>query len=242
MSLNLERYASALEHAQRHWSLRRQQAAHETTPALTIALEREAGTFGTSLARQLGQRLGWPVYDHELLEVIAQEMGLRVQLLESMDERRQSWLQEAFQSLAEVPQVSEDAYVHHLVQTILSLGAHGQCILVGRGAAQILPPASTLRIRLVGEWSDRVAQAAQRLGLSREQAARWIEETDRERIRFVREHFLRDPTDPHLYDLVLNASRWSVAEAVELLVQAVQCRQQRSAPASPAASGSAAER
>jgi hypothetical protein len=145
MSGQLHRYADALERAQRHWHLRHSAAVAGEEPgrALTIALEREAGTFGTSLAQELGKHLDWPVYDHELLELIAEQMGLRVSLLETVDERRQGWLSEAFQRFAEVPQVNENSYVRHLVQTMLSLAAHGQCIIVGRGAAQVLPAAST---------------------------------------------------------------------------------------------------
>jgi hypothetical protein len=47
------------------------------------------------------------------------------------------------------------AYVHHLSQAILSLGAHGRCVIIGRGAAQILPAQTTLRVRLIGPRERR---------------------------------------------------------------------------------------
>jgi hypothetical protein len=34
----------------------------------SIALSREYGTPGTSIAREVGTMLKWPVYDHELLQ------------------------------------------------------------------------------------------------------------------------------------------------------------------------------
>ena len=40
-------------------------------------------------------------------------------------------------------------YVHRLIQTLLSLAAKGECVILGRGAAQALPPQTTLRVRLV---------------------------------------------------------------------------------------------
>ena len=89
------RQAEALERARRHWQMRRKEAearSTATTTGITIALAREAGAPGTSVAQEVGKRLGWPVYDHQLLERIAQEMGLRVNLLETIDERRQSWI------------------------------------------------------------------------------------------------------------------------------------------------------
>jgi cytidylate kinase len=219
---SLHLHVDALERAQRHWQERHRPGGPGTAP-LTIALERQAGAPGTSVAQEVGRRLGWPVYDHELLEQIARESGLRVSLLESVDERRQSWLTEAFQSFAEVPQVTENTYVRHLAQTILSLGAHGSCIIVGRGAGQILPPANTLRVGLIGRREDRIALAAQRRGLQPQDAARWVDETDRQRIAFVKDHFYKDPADKHQYDLLLSVSRWSVTECADLVVQAVHC-------------------
>ena len=40
-------------------------------------------------------------------------------------------------------------------------------------------------------------------------------ETDRQRQSFVKDHFLKDPADPHHYDLVLNTSTWSVSDCLE---------------------------
>ena len=45
---------------------------------------------GTCIAREVGNGVGWHVYDHELLERIAQDMGLRTVLLESVDEREKT--------------------------------------------------------------------------------------------------------------------------------------------------------
>jgi cytidylate kinase len=226
-SHSLERVTGALARAQQHWKERSLEAAArgESSVApdgLSIALMREAGTSGPLVAREVGARLGWPVYDHELLELIAREMGLRVSLLESLDERRQSWLRETLESFALVRTVSESAYVRHLIETILSLGAHGECVIVGRGAALILPAKTTVRIRLVAPLEERITEFSRRFGLSRAEAARQVEATDRERTRFIKDHFLQDPNNPHLYDLVLNTWRWSVSEAAQLIIDALQ--------------------
>jgi cytidylate kinase len=226
------RQAEAQERAQRHWESRRRlvgaQAASATkTSAITIALTREAGCPGTTVAREVGTRLGWPVYDHELLERIAQEMGLRVALLEAIDERRQNWILEALETFSAMPFVSENSYVRHLLQAVLSLGVLGECIIVGRGAPQILPRETTLRVRLVGELRDRIAAVSDRLGVSREEAARQVEQTDRERTRFIEDRFGADPNDPRLYDLLLNTSRWNPGECADLIVTALRQMQGR---------------
>jgi cytidylate kinase len=217
----LQREVEALQTAERHWEAKAHRERPETEKAFTIALAREAGASGTLVAAELGKRLNWPVYDQLLLERIAREMGLRTQLLESVDEKRKSWLLEVVEGFASAG-VSELAYVRHLIQTILSLGAHGDCVIVGRGAAHILPKETTLRVRLVGSLDDRIAAIGRRLTLTKEQAARWVADTDRQRQTFVKDHFLKDPGDPRNYDLVLNTSTWSVNDCADLILHGLR--------------------
>jgi cytidylate kinase len=226
---NLERRADIINRVESHSQKRHgdSQAGARTSANISIALTREAGVPGTTIAREVGQILGWKVYDHELLELIAKEMGLRTNLLESLDERRQSWLLESVHALQSAKVFSESSYVHHLIQTILSLGAHGHCVIVGRGAALILPHQFTLRVRLVGEREDRIRKASQRFHLSHEAAARWVQEKDRERMAFMKDHFLKDPTDPINYDLMLNTTTWSEAECAEFCVRGVRALEAR---------------
>src|SRR5262249_8116953 len=83
----------------------------------------------------------------------------------------------------------------------------------------ILPAGTTLRVRLVAIREDRIAATCLRLGVSAQEAARWVEQTEKERTAFIRDHFQQDPTDPRRYDLVLNTSRWSIPECAELIIQ-----------------------
>jgi len=222
-----------VERACRDWESRRRAAGQDHPPApaqtLAVALSREAGVLGTSVATEVGRLLGWQVYDHELLRQIAHDMGARAALLESVDEKRQSWLLEAVQAFlsapaksATVPWVSESAFVRRLVETVLALGAHGGCVIVGRGAPFILPAETTLRVRLVAPAADRVAALSRKLGISEQEAARKVRTTDRERTDFVQDHFLKDPADPRNYDLVLNAARLSVGDCAGLVVEALR--------------------
>lgn len=124
--------AEAIVHANSYRESSEEARRTLDAPALTIAVSRQAGAGGTSIAAEVGGRLNWPVYDHALLERIAQEMHLRTRLLDSVDERRTHWLVESVESFSQVPLVNENAFVRHLIQTILSLGTHGACIIVGR--------------------------------------------------------------------------------------------------------------
>ena len=101
-------------------------------PSFTIALSREAGSGGKLVAREVGRRLNWPVYDNELLDHLAKELQVDVDQLENTDERRRSWLVECVEAFAAASTVTEVTYFRRLLKLLLALGARGQCIIVGR--------------------------------------------------------------------------------------------------------------
>jgi cytidylate kinase len=221
----------AVERARRNWQTRQQAGAGQTRPEspaprpFSIALSREAGTQGSAVAKEVGRLLGWQVYDRELLEKIAHDMDLRTSLLQSVDERQQSWMLEVAEAFLSAPEkgdwgllVDESGFVQHLIKTVLALGVHGECVIVGRGAAFILPPETTLRVRLVGPIPERIAAWSRQYGISEKAAAQQVRTLDRQRTDFVQDHFRKDSTDPRNYDLVLNTPRLSVARSAEVIV------------------------
>jgi cytidylate kinase len=205
----------------------------EQARSFTVAISREAGADGHLVARALGDLLHWPVYDRELVERIAADMGFRPSLVERVDEKQASWLEGILETLSSAPKVGEVSYARHLVKTLLSLAAEGECVILGRGAAQLLPPTSTLRIRLVAALEDRVAVIQKRRHCSREQALSWIKETDRERQLFVRNVFGKDPSSLDSYDLIISTSRFSVGESAALIAEALQQLQARTPAKKP---------
>jgi hypothetical protein len=223
------RHVDELEHLCRNWTLQRHAAGSPSADrhALSATISREAGTHGTLIGQEVGKKLGWPVYDHQLLERIAQDMGIRTKLLETVDEKQSGWLKEAFESLFAVPMIPEAAYVHHLIQTVHALGVHGQCVIVGRGAPFILPKEACLRVRLMAPLSDRVAVFSKDLNSSEEDANRRVAAIDKERRNFVQTYFQRDPNDLSHYDLVIDTSRISVAACTRLICEALRGLQTR---------------
>jgi cytidylate kinase len=208
---------------------RKQPEAAPEPAGFTIALSREVGALGTTVARALGQRLGWSVHDHELVERVAQDMNLRTRLLESLDERPGSWMAECFAAFSSQRVVTGFAYVEHLLQTLLGLAARGNCIIVGRGAAHVLSGDRVLRVRLIAPLEYRVAVIAQQLGVDRGAARRHIETIERARTAFVKEHFKKDLTDPLGYDLLVNTGHFSVEESADIILAGLRCLQARAA-------------
>ncbi len=100
----------------------------------TVAISREAGIDAGDYARAIGQQLGWPVWDHELLELVASRLGSDVHDLESLDERHVSWIQESLEAFLLLHSVNQHVFVRRLREAMEELAALGNCIIVGRGA------------------------------------------------------------------------------------------------------------
>lgn len=230
-STSSDHLSEALVRAAQHWEQRRaasqaNRRTHQSTEPM-IAISRQTGARGSTIARLVGQQLGWQVYDHELLQQIASQMNVRVNLLESVDERVMPWLEERIETFLAGPTVNDASFFRHLVGTIVSLGEHGHAVIVGRGASFILPPRTTLRVRLVADLEDRIATMVSQRGFSLEQAARFVRDSDHERARFIKEHFHVDVADPLQYDLVLNATRLSANQCTRLIVTALDDLRER---------------
>jgi cytidylate kinase len=204
-------------------------------PPVSVTISRQAGSRGAEIAYAVAARLGWPVYDHQLLMRIAEEKGLNRRLLERLDESSTSWLEQIIAGFSTKPGPTEWTYMKHLLELLVSLGQVGHCVIVGRGAGYVLPPATTVRVRVVAPRAMRVAKTQQRRGLSKAEAEQWVDKTDLDRVRFVTNHFNRDPYDQLNYDLILNSGRYSTDECVELIVLATRLReaQVKAAPANP---------
>jgi cytidylate kinase len=84
-----------------------------------------------------------------------------------------------------------------------------------------------LRVRLLATLEDRIAAVSREREVSRSEAARIVETTDRARVRFIKDHFHKYSTDPQHYDLVINTSRFSVAECADLILEALRRMQTR---------------
>lgn len=221
--------ARLVERQMRNWELARSQRPPQRRAARPevedfICVSRMVGVDDLEVANRLGKRLGWPVFDREVLEAMAGDDEIRQRIYASMDERDLSWWEEALRSLAQSEFVRND-YFHRLCQTLLSLARQGPCVFVGRGADLILPRDRGFRVRLVAPERSRVEKFARDHGMSPAEAAREVRKRDRERAEFFRHHFGVDANDPFRHDISINLDRVPIEAAAEMILAARQIRQ-----------------
>lgn len=120
-------------------------------------------------------------------------------------------------------EVSEERYIATLTGIIRDLAAHDNVLIIGRGSQVILKdwPGAT-HVLLVAPQAHRVRSLAEREGLSEEAAAKRVHDHAKGRAAFHHKFFKVDVDDPSLYDLTINAARFSMEEAAQLISELAQ--------------------
>lgn len=189
-----------------------------------ITISREVGARGAALAALLGQRMGFKVWDKELLQAIAEEGGGDVRLLKSLDEHRRKTIDDAMHGTLMGSKHTNTHYFRALIHAIHTIVAHGKSIVVGRGANYISKSPEILKVRVVCPLEARIRGYAERNGLTEKQARKEVVRRDADRADFIRHHFRRDVGTPSDYDLVLNACTLSLEQMADVVLAAYETK------------------
>lgn len=187
-----------------------------------VCISREAGAGGGTIARMVGTRLDWKVFDHELLEAIAHRMEVSTDVVRALDELAPGLVQDWILPLREEYYAPQEAYLDHLAKLIEAIGHAGDSILVGRAANFLLPRDETLSVRIIAPLKVRAQHLALQMGVSTRTARRAARDLDSRRLKFARTMHRADASDPHHYDLVLDSAALTMPIAAEIIVRTVE--------------------
>lgn len=186
-----------------------------------LLISRERGSGGTRIARLAARRLEWQVFDREVLDQVARLARVRRKLLETVDEKTRLAWDGGWQPELKPEEIGYEMYLRCLRQVVLTLGHHGDVVILGRGANYLLPSQCSLRVRVVAPLEARIRRLTQSERCAPEEAHRYIRTFDAERAAFIRQSFQCDANSPLNYDLVINTGEISLETAVELVLMAL---------------------
>ncbi len=217
-----------VEKQMRNWELAKGQHPDESVPHENvvhqfITISRQAGSGGGEVAARVGQKLSWPVFDRNILQIMAEDDAVRKNLYESLDENDLNWIHEFVQTLfsREVPRKD---YFRRLSKTMLAIVRQGPAVILGRGGSLILPREHGLRVRIVAPLTQRINRYLAKSEITEHQAEQMLRETDETRDQFVRSHFNTDAQDPYRYDVIVNMERYTPDAAASFIVSALRAR------------------
>lgn len=188
-------------------------------PLPVITISREFGGKGAALAEYMEEKIGFKMWDRDILQAIADKLGSDQKFLESIDENRRETIEDVVVGF--MTNVSTNVtYLRTLIQVVKAIEEHGNSVIVGRGANYICENPLSLHVRLVSPLKKRISEYAGKEKISRDQARLLIQKKDEERAEFVQYHFNKDVTNPSDYDLVLNSGTFDLNEMMMIVLEA----------------------
>jgi len=210
-----------IEEQVQRWQIMQKEGKEEKEGISVITVSREPGSGGRIVATRLADKLGIAIFHQEVINEMAKSADVSEKLVETLDERGLSILEDWISSLVNERHLWPDRYLQHLMKVVGTIGKHGRSVVVGRGANFILPPEKRFSVRIVGPQTWRINNVAKEFDISIEDAKRRVMRTESDRRAFIRKYFNADIADPTNYDLVVNTATLKVDDAVKVISSAL---------------------
>lgn len=187
-----------------------------TRPCVAIASLPGAG--GEEVGRLVAEQLGYGLFGREIVDEIARRRNVSEDLMRGLDQRVRSVIDRYVADFVRHPRFNETDYLREIVRAVTTLGGRGLAVVVGRGAAFILPPEKALRVFVCAPPEMRVERWAKHTGDDPARAEASLRAEDARRAEFIRHHFGAEIEDPLAYDLVVNTGSLSIETAARAVV------------------------
>ena len=215
-----KRIAQMIEQQVHFWKMNHpveEKLLHKGKSFPVITISREYGAQGKEIASQLEQKIGFKVWDKEILDVISERLGSNSEFLEYLDENRQNAIDDAIFGFMNHKSTNLN-YLIYLVKAIQAIAKYGNAVIMGRGANFILKGKNTFDVRVVAPFSARVAHIAETENVDKDEARILVFKKEQARQEFTEHNFSHDSANPVEYDLVINSHTMGIDAACDLIV------------------------
>lgn len=199
-------------------------------PVITIS--RQFGSGGHEVGEKLARQLDVPFYDKALIAMAAKQSGLSEEVFASADEKATSSLlysmvMGSYSFGARVPGVNEMPINDKLfiIQSdiIKKAAAEGPCVIIGRCADYILREhENCLNIFIHASKEERIKRSIAKKDCEERKASDFVTKKDKQRANYYNFYSNKRWDDLQNYDITIDTSRFTVDEAVELLMDAAK--------------------
>lgn len=202
---------------------------------MVITIGREYGSGGKYIGERLAEELNLKLYDKELLNKVAEESGMDIDVLEQMDEKQEEsfwytfamslYQQDSLDTLSEIPS-NEKIFIEQ-AKIIEGLAKKEDCIIIGRCSNVILRnKPNVLNIFVYSSELDFKVKRKMQFGDYENEldAIKAIERVDKERETYYNYFTKENWGDRKAYDLMIDTSKIGVDGAVELIKEYLKLR------------------
>jgi len=185
---------------------------------IIITIGRQFGSGGLAVAKELGRKLGIPVYDNELITKAAQDSGFSAELFVRNDEKKSLF---SFSRLFVESEsyMSENGLFQMQCETIRRIAEQGSAIIVGRCSDYVLRDMEcTLDVFLTAPMENRIARVMERAGIDMDKATEIIEKRDRSRADYYNYYTFGNWGVASTYDLCVDSSLLGIEGTADFII------------------------
>lgn len=196
---------------------------------MVITIGREFGSGGKYIGEKLAEELEIKLYDKEILSKASEEMGIDLEILETIDEKQEQsfWYtyamsmyssQESIENLSEVPS-NEKLFIEQ-AKIIEELAEKEDCIIIGRCSNIILKnKPNVLNIFVYASDMNFKINRKMKYGDFKDiyEAEKMIKTTDEERAKYYNYYTNKEWGNKDDFDLLIDTSKIGVDNTVKLI-------------------------
>ncbi len=187
-----------------------------------ITISRQFGSGGRTIGKLLGEKLGIPCYDNELIEKLAEKSGFDKSYIAEQGEytTHSNWFVNAFSAGRTAYPTNQDYLWKIQRQIILDLAEQGSCVIVGRCADYILrEKADCFRVFIHADMEKRAERIVKLYGESDVAPEKRLRDKDKRRSAYYRFYTDTEWGVAENYHVCLDSGALGLETCVELLAK-----------------------
>ena len=197
---------------------------------ILISIGRQFGSGGKAVAEILGEKLGIPVYDQEIITEAARESGFSPDLFAKSDEKKRSFTLSSIFNTNRYGHFNDnfinDADLFRIQsETIRTLAQKGSAIFVGRASDFVLRDFDCFDVFLTSPLEVRKKNIASRAGCTEEEAGAMIAKCEKERESYYNYLTFGHWGQASNYDLCVDSSILGFEGTADLIIRFIKSKE-----------------
>lgn len=184
-----------------------------------ITISRQFGSGGREIGAELAKRLKLPFFEKSLFEEASKRSGIHPDFFERAETRKNWYFSNAFLSSADPLNMSLDDQIYLAqVKTIRELAEQGPCIIVGRGANQILADRNDLlNIFIYADRKVRLKRIIEVYGFPENQAEKQMDAADKNRAIYLKHYTNQIFGKAENYHLCIDSGKLGIENTIKMI-------------------------
>lgn len=187
-----------------------------------ITISRQFGSNGREIARKLAEYLDISYYNKEIMEKIAQDMGVCADFFKDQNQDANGLFtieSKGILGLRNIAELSVNTQFYDLASDFIQgISKREDAVIVGRCADYILKEnPNVIRVFCYSDIEERIKWSIEEYKVPAKQAQKIVQEKDTQRARFYEFYTNQKWGNPKNYTLMINTSKMTTEETVHLL-------------------------